>query len=787
MIKNLFTVALRSFLRQKFYSLLNILGLASGLTCALFIFLWVKDEVNKDRFHRDSDHIFRIVSNLRLTDGDVITWNITPGPLADDIRDNSPEVALAVRTQDIRGALFQHEEKSFSENGLYADPDFFNLFSFEIIAGRPSTDPLDVSQISISRRLAKKLFGDHEPIGKSVKVNQQAEYNVSAVFENIPEESSIQFDYIIPFEVYKKRRGDGFTWSNYDHPLYVKLTDPLLANQAIKVINERRAAIAKASNDTDNIDFFIQPFADAYLYGHFENGIPVGGRIDYVRIFSIVAVFILVIACINFMNMATAKAANRSKEVGIRKVVGAQRKSLVFQFIGESLFVSFLSMLLAIAVVYTALPLFNLLVDKNISIDFTDPAFLAGVLGITVATGILAGCYPALFLSSYRPAQVLKGAVHPGQGAGALRKGLVVFQFTLTVILVASAFVIYNQIEFIVHKNLGYQKGSILTFSAPGTFFQSFENFRNDALAFPAIQSVSRANESLVQVNNQNSSVIWPGKPDDSEQFFRTVVVDYGFMETMELKLEDGRYFSKQFNDTNNFVLTHRAIEVMGLKDPIGQQISQWGVGGKVVGVVSDVHSRSMHEAIDPVIFLCKPEWTGRAFVRFERAKTAETVAQLGQLYKRYSAGYPFNYSFLEDDFQELYKSERVTASLALGFTLMAIIISGLGLLGLAAYTAERRRKEISIRKTMGASVAGIVTMMTRDFTRLSLIAIFIGCPVAWLMMERFLEGYAYHTTLTWETFAVTSLIILTITLFTVIYQVTRAAIANPVDALRNE
>lgn len=786
MIKNLFTVALRSFLRQKFYSALNILGLASGLICALFIFLWVTDEMNKNMFHREVDKIFHIVSNLTLSDGEVLTWHITPGPLADDIRDNIPEIEMAVRTQEMGPHLFQHQEKSFSEKGLYADPDFFRLFSFEIIAGKPSTDPLDVSHVAISRRLAEKLFGSTDAIGKTIKVNQQNDYTVTAIFENVPHASSIQFDYILPFEVYKKRRGDGFNWGNYDHPLYVKLTDPTLAGQAIQKINDRRAAAAKAANDTDHVDFYIQPISDAYLYGNFQNGRPVGGRIEYVRIFTIVAIFILVIACINFMNMATAKAANRSKEVGIRKVVGAQRRSLITQFIGESMFLSLIAMILAVGVVYTTLPLFNMLVGKHISIQFTDPHFVFGVIAITLITGFLAGGYPALFLSSYRPAEVLKGATTMVSG-GTLRKSLVVFQFTLTVILVASAFVIYNQIGFIMTKNLGYEKGAVFSFSGPGSFLKSFEIFADEALKNPAIQHVSKANESLVQVNNQNSSLDWPGKPENSEQFFRTVVVDYGFMETMGLKLEDGRYFSKQFNDTNNVVLTRRAVEVMGMKDPIGEQVSQWGVQGKVVGIVSDVHSRSMHEAIDPVVFLCKPEWTGRIFVRFDRAKTSEAIAHIEGLYKKYSPEYPFNYSLLEDDFARLYNNEKVTASLALGFTLMAIMISGLGLLGLAAYTSERRRKEISIRKTLGASVPGIVVMMSRDFTKLSLIAIFIGCPIAWLVMEKFLEGYAYHTVLSWETFAITSIIILAISLITVIYQVTKAATANPVEALRNE
>jgi putative ABC transport system permease protein len=786
MIRNFFTVALRTFLRQKFYSLLNVLGLATGLISALFIFLWVKDEVNHDKFHRDGESIFRIVSNLRMQNGEVITWDITPGPLADDIRDNIPEVSLAVRTMQTGPELFQYQDKSFSERGLYADADFFRLFSFEVISGKPSIDSGDVSHVSISRRLAEKLFGNDEPIGKTIKVNLSNDYTIASVFEDVPNESSIQFDYILPLEVFRKRRGEGFNWGNYDHPLYVRLGNPDLASQAMEKINQRRKMLAEG-DDRSNVEFFMQPFQDAYLYGHFENGRPVGGRIEYVKLFSLVAVFILVIACINFMNMATAKAANRSKEVGIRKVVGAQRKSLIFQFIGESVFISCVAMLVAIGVVYTALPLFNILVGKQITVGFTDATFLFGVMGIVLLTGFLAGSYPALFLSSYQPVRVLKGTAHGATGGGALRKTLVIFQFTLTVILIASALVIYDQIGFIMKKNLGYEKGSVITFSGPGSLLGSFESFKNEALQFPAIKHVSKANESLVQVYNQNSSLTWPGKPEDSEEFFRTVVVDYGFMETMGLKLEDGRYFSKQFNDTSNFIVTRRALEVMGLRDPIGQTISQWGFEGKIIGVVNDIHSRSMHEAIDPVVFLCKPEWTGRIFVRFEGQETRKAVDYLANLYKKYSPEYPFNYSFLEDDFERLYRNERITASLALGFTLMAIIISGLGLLGLAAYTSERRRKEISIRKTLGASVTGIVAMISGDFAKLTLIAIGIGCPIAWLAMEQFLSGYAYHTELQWQVFAITAISIVLISLITVAYQVIKAALANPVDALRNE
>lgn len=787
MIRNFITVAVRNFLRQKFYSFINIIGLASGLICCLFIYLWVEDEVNKNRFHRDSQKIFRVVSNLKLSNGETLTWDITPGPLAEDLRENSPEVEMAVRTMDQGAELLRYQDKSFMERGYYADPDFFRLFSFEIIAGKPVMDSTSVSHISISSRLAKKLFGsDDDAVGRTIRVNDKNEYIVAAVFSDVSRHSSLRFDYILPFEVFKKRRGEGFTWGNYDHPLYVKLTDPAQAGDAVKKLNERRA-VALGGKDSENMDFYFQPFTEFYLHGQFENGVPAGGRIQYVRIFSIVAVFILVIACINFMNMATAKAATRSKEVGIRKVVGAQRKSLVLQFVSESILISMFAMIMAIGFVHLTLPMFNMLVGKQMVIEFTQPDFLIAVALITLSTGLLAGCYPAIFLSSYQPVQVLKGTLTSGVRGGSLRKGLVVFQFTLTVILIASSLVIYHQIRFIMSKNLGYEKGTVLSFSGSGAFRPAYETFKNEALQSPAILSISRSNESLVQVNNQNSSVIWPGKPEDDEQFFRTVVVDYDFLETMGLTLEDGRFFNRQFNDTNNVVLTRRAVEVMGLADPVGQTISQWGVNGKVVGVVNDIHSRSMYETIDPVLFLCNPEWTWRVFVRFDATRTEEAVSHVESIYSKYSSDFPFNYTFLEDDFEKLYNNEKVTASLALGFTVMAVIISGLGLLGLAAYTAERRRKEISIRKTLGASVSGLVSMMSKEFVLLSFIAIVIGCPVAFLMSQKFLANYAYHTELSWDIFLLTSILILAVALLTVIFQVARAAMANPVDALRNE
>lgn len=786
MIRNFFTVAIRSFFKQKFFSFINVFGLASGLTCAIFIYLWVSDEVSKDKFHQDSEKIYQVVSNLELSEGEILTWPITPGPLADDIRENVAEVEFVVRTNSASQQLFQYGDKSFNESGLFADPDFFKLFSFKILSGKPSTDSADVSTISISESLSEKLFGNEDPIGKVIKYNTKFDFTVGAVFQDPGAESSLKFDYILPFEIYRKNRGDGFHWGNYDHPLYLKLYDVTASDAASKKINERRAALAQSGNE-DNVDFYLQPFTEYYLNGQYENGKPVGGRIKYVRIFAIVAIFILVIACINFMNMATAKAMTRAKEVGVRKAIGAQRQSLIVQFLSESFLISALSILIAIGLVYMLLPMFNELVAKQIVLQLTDIKFLLTLLTILILTGLLAGIYPAFFLSSYKAVNVLKGSSAQNAGGSVLRKALVVFQFSLTVILIACSLVVYNQIDFIMNKNLGYSRESVLTFRLRGNLTNEFDAFKNEALSFPGVVSVSRANQSLVEVNNQTSSVGWQGKPDNSDIFFRSIVTDYDFLETMGLQLTEGRLFKKEFNDTSNFVVTKKAVETMNMKDPIGQSISLWGVQGKIVGVVEDFHGRSMHEGMDPFVFMCKPEWTGTVAIRFDGSKTQEAIAHLEKTYKKFNAEYPFVFSFADDDFKKLYSNEKVTASLALGFTVMAIIISGLGLLGLAAYTAERKKKEISIRKTLGASVSGIVAMMSGDFVKLSLIAAVIGCPIAYYFMSKFLEGYAFHTELSWWLFALTALSVLAISLATIIFQVIKAAIANPVNALRNE
>lgn len=786
MLKNFLLVAARSFLRQRFYSFINIFGLSTGLASALFIFLWVNDEVKMDATYRDSDRLYRVISNLQMSNGETLTWEITPGPLADAMIENLPEVELAVRTMNNGTNLFQVGDRSFLERGYYGDSTFFKLFDFRILKG--NADKLGRSSVAISDKLAKSLFGDEDPIGRAVRVASSYDLEVTAVFEDVVRGTSMRFEYILPMDLYKTQRGDGWNWGNYDHPLFVKLSENASPDAVVKKINEMENERARAEGaDEAGATFFMMPLKDFYLNSNFVNGVPSGGRIQFVKIFSVVALFIMLIACINFMNMATARAVQRAKEVGIRKVVGAQRVSLITQFIGESIVTTLISMLVAILIVYALLPVFNEIVSKQIVLDLSDPWIVISCVVIVLAAGLVAGSYPAFFLSSYKPASVLKGTVNAGFRGATLRKALVVFQFALTVIMIAGALVVQQQVDFIRNKELGYNRKELLNFTAYGDVRNRFEAFRAEAEKIPGVQTVSRANMSLVNVNNQTRSVDWPGRPKDDNTFFRAVVADYGFLETMGLTLTEGRTFTNSIADTAAFVVTRRAAEMMGLENPLGTKIGVWGNPGVIVGVVEDFHSRSMHEAIDPIVFMYRPKWAWRVVVRYDAAKTSEVLAGMETLSRQFAPEYPFSYTFVDEDFERLYNSDKVTGSLALGGTIIAIIISGLGLLALAAYTAERRKKEIGIRKTLGAGVGTIVSLVASDFAKLSILAALIGCPIAWYFTNRFLEGYAYHMDLSVWIFLVTAIMVVLISILTVIIQVTKAAMANPVDALRNE
>lgn len=783
MLKNYLTVAIRNFLRQHLFSFINVVGLATGLVCSLLIYLWVSDEVNKDRFHADIDHIYHVVLNLHNPEG-TITWAVTPGPLAEEIKNNIPEIEFVAPLADDGPRLIQVDEKSYLPNGYFTYPDFFNIFSFKIIEGNAINPLPDAGSIALTKSLAQKLFGDESALGKSVKLRSENDLIVTAIIEDAPASSSLQFEFIAHFDVHKKYRIQD--WGNSDYPLFLKFqegefsaaeTQQKIHNHLVKVLELNEESVSR-------FQYYLQPFADRYLYSSFENGYPVSGRIKYVKIFSVVAVFILVVACINFMNLATARAAIRNKEIGVRKVIGAQRGVLVAQFITESILVAALSMIVAIIVVELTLPMFNYLVSKQIVIRYGQPAFYIPATLIVLGTGVLAGSYPALVLSGVNPVKALKGTLVSAAQGALLRKTLVVFQFSISVILIVSSLVIFKQVEFIQSKNLGYNKENVMVI--PGRGIKDFEVFKHQLSEVPGVAQVALANENITHVNNQNSSFVWKGKAEDSRIYVRTMVVGYDFIETMGLNLIEGRSFNPAFNDTAN-VIVNRTLANLMSDNPLGLETNQWGKQGKVVGIVEDFHIRSMSESMDPIVIMCLPDWAGRFYVRVEGDKTQSAIEGIEQLWKKSSPDFPLAYKFLDDAFNKIYKEEQVISKLSVGFTFMAILISMLGLLGLASYSTERKKKEISIRKVLGASVPNLIVFMSTEFFMLTLVALAVGCPVAYYLMSEFLAGYAYHTTISYIIFIVTAAGLLTITLGVILFQVSSAALTNPVDNLRNE
>lgn len=783
MLKNYLLVAFRNFQRQKLFSFINVVGLATGLGCSLLIYLWVADEINKDKFHRELGRIYHVVTNIHDESG-VITWMVTPGPLAEEIKTSIPEAEYVSPVSETGKALIQASEKSFLQGGYFTTPDFFNIFSFPLLEGNAAKPLPDATSIILTKSLAEKLFGTSHAIGKTVTLLSENELTVTGILDDVPANSSLKFDFIAHFDLHKKYRPQD--WSNSDYPLYIRLREDANAADTQQKINEQVAKTLQLTpNEQARIQYFMQPFGDRYLYGTFENGFPVTGKIRYVKIFSVVALFILVVACINFMNLATARATVRHKEIGVRKVIGAQRGVLIFQFITESILTVTLAMIVAIFLVELVLPVFNLLMSKHLSIQFGNPAFYIPVLLIIAITGILAGIYPAIILSGVNPVRVLKSK-HQSLGRGiSLRQVLVVFQFTLSVVLIASSVVAVRQINFIQNKSLGYNKENMLLIPARG--MKDTDVFKDRLLQIPGVKSVAVSGENITNVQNQTSSFSWAGKPEDKDPYIRAVIVGYDFPETIGLKLAAGRSFSKAHNDTSNFIINKKMAELMGVQDPVGTDAELWGVKGKIIGVVEDFHLRSLSENIDPVALLCYAKWVGLFYVKMDGNNIRETMARVEETYRAVNPLYPFEYTFMDDSYNKLYQEEQVIGKLSLAFTVVAILISALGLLGLASYTTERKKKEMSIRKVLGASVNNLLMLLSREFLILVAIAIAIGCPLAYLVVDKFLDNYAYHISLDASVFVISAAGLFMTTLVVISLQLVKAAFGNPVDNLRNE
>jgi putative ABC transport system permease protein len=785
MLKHNITLIYRNFLRAKGYFMINLVGLATGLACTLLIYLWVRDELRMDKFHEKDTRLYQVMEHQQYAE-EVMTTTSTPGILAETLKEEIPEIEYAATTTWVSDYTLSLGEHNVKAKGYHVGADFFNIFSYGLTEGSGDEVLKDKYAMVISRDLAIKLFNtDENVVGRTIELQHKKTFAVSGLFEKLPASSSYQFDFVMNFEELKAEQEWLRSWGSNGPSTFVTLH----VGSDAAAVSEKIKDFVKARNEQSNVTLFLKPYSERYLYGRYENGQPAGGRIEYVRLFSIIAVFILVIACINFMNLSTARASRKAKEVGIKKSVGAQRQSLVYQYLSESIVIAFLSLLVALSAVWLFLPQFNFITDKQIFISLRDPELLAWFAGITLFTGLVAGSYPAVFLSGFRPAVVLKGELKGSWGELWARKGLVVFQFFLSVILIVSVLVIYKQIEFVQGKNLGYKKDNLIRIPIEGKVEKSLDAFLIEVKKVPGVINASSMGHSLLGRNNNTSGLQWEGKNPEDIILFENVRVNYDMLETLGVEVVEGRSFSRELSaDTAKIIFNETAIRIMNLKDPIGQMIKLWGQYNlEIVGVVKDFHFQSLHDQVNPLFFVLNPRNTWNVMIRVEGGKEKETLEALNTMYTSFNPGFTFDYRFQDEEYARMYRAEQRVASLSGYFAGFAVLISCLGLFGLAAFTAERRLKEIGIRKALGSTSTNIVLLLSGDFTRMVLVSIILGLPVSYWLLDKWLERFAFHIELEAWYFVVAGTIALLIAWLTVASQAIKAAYVNPVECLRNE
>jgi ABC-type antimicrobial peptide transport system permease subunit len=725
----------------------------------------------------------------RTTPGQTPLSDESSGMLGEVLKTKMPEIEYSA-------ALAPHEwfqkftltagDKNIKAFGQYAGKDYFNIFSFKLVDGKKDQVLADKNSIAISDELALKLFGTTDNLlGKVIHFQHTQDFFVSGIFEKPGANSSQQFDFVLSFEYMKEVYPWVKSWDNtgpHNFVLLKKGTD-------IQNFNKRIARVIAENSGDSTRSAFAVPFSDNYLFYTFSHGSQVGGKIVYVKLFSVIAIFILAIACINFMNLSTAKASRRMKEVGIKKVVGAGRFQLIFQFLTESIIFSALAMILAFGVAWLLLPAFNHLTGKEISLN-PNVTLVLTLMAITLFTGLLSGSYPALYLSGFKPISILKGTLQTSVAELFSRKGLVVFQFTLSALLIISVLVVYRQIQFIQQTDPGYNKENVVRFNSEGKVLSSEDAFIDDLKKIPGVVNACYTWHDMIGRNYGDYGLSWDGKDPNERDYVEGFGGSYGFIETMGMQIVAGRGYSKNFGDEGSrIVLNESAVKLMKLKNPVGQTIWYNGHPRQIIGVVRDFHFESLHEPVKPCFISLEAQgniWH-KMMVRISAGEQAATLSAIEKLYASYNPGFPFEYGFLDEAYQKQYLTESRVGILSRYFAGLAILISCLGLFGLATFTAQKRQKEIGIRKVVGASVNNIVFMLSKDFLKLVLLAVVVAFPLAWWLMTEWLEGFVYRTTIGVEVFLFTGASVLFVTLLTISVQAIKAALANPVTSLRSE
>ena len=794
MLRHNFIISFRNFKRYKTAFLINSLGLSTGLACVLLIFLWVRDELKMDKFHEKDKQLYQVMQIYPMG-GKNELYEASPAPLAKALEEEIPEIEAAISGHShkvFEGILAYEDMEGIKATPKYADEGFFEMFSYPLIHGKKGQVLSDKYNAVVSKEIALKLFNSTEDaIGKTFAwkkkigdiVDLSQSFNIKGVFDKLSSQSSEDFDVVFTYDFYDGLSERPQDWNNDAASTYVVLAeDPDIDN-----LNAKITALVASRRDWKN-QFLLKQYSSKYLHGNYENGVNVGGRIVYVRMFSAIAALILMIASINFMNLSTARASIRLKEIGIKKTLGSGRKSLAFQFVMESLLISFFSFLIAGILVKTILPDFNQITGKQLGFDLSITT-LGTMLGITLLTGMLSSTYPAVYLSGFNPVQVLKGKINISFGEVWVRKGLVVFQFTVSIILIAAVFILYRQMEFVHKQNLGYDRENILTIKNDGDLDHHIESFLAEVRALPQVINASNSVGKLVGHYNWTRNLDWEGK--DKSFIMDVFITNYDFIETFGISLKEGRSFSRAFrSDTTKVILNEAAIKGMGFDDPIGKTMTFWGEKVEIIGIVEDFQYRSLYNQVEPCIFKLfsgEENYGDVISIKMKAGQEKEAIANIALIFDKFNPNVPFEYGFLNDAYQALYESENRTATLSKYFAGLAIIISCLGLIGLATFTAERRMKEIGVRKILGSSVFGIVCLLTGDYTKSVVVAIIISLPVCYLIAKNWLDSFAFSIDLNGWYFMGAGLLTLLIAWFSVGVQTVKAARVNPVKCLKDE
>lgn len=785
MFKTNLKIAWRNLVKDRQFTFLNVFGLAIGLACALLIYLWVQDELGMDSFLADKDRVVQLMEYNNAS-GRKYLQDESSGLLSEAIAQKYQEVAYASPLAPpswFPANTLSVGDKNLKASGQYAGKDYFNIFSFALLDGKRDQLLASKTSIVISDDLATRLFGTTQNlIGKAIRFEQDTTFYVSGIFTKLPRQSSQQFDFVLSFEYFKTIKPWVNTWNNLGPHNFVKLKQGADLEQFDSKIKD---FIKDSQGDTSR-RVAATLFASNYLHNNFGYNAGGAGRMEYVQLFSLTAIFILVIACINFMNLSTAKASRRMKEVGIKKVVGAGRKQLIVQFLAESVLITMVAMFFAILLVGLLIPGFNQLTGKQISLS-PDPKAIASVLVIGLVTGLLAGSYPALYLSRFNPLTILKGKLNTSFAELFSRKGLVVFQFTLSTILIVAVMIIYQQVQLIRNTNPGYNKDNVLKITAEGAIAGNETGFINQLKSIPGIVQASYTQANIIGHSYAHANIDWAGRDENNLFYFEAFEGGYDFVPTLGMQIQKGRNFSKDFGaDTANIILNETAVRAMGLKDPVGKTIEFFGAPSQIIGIVKDFHFESLHKSVKPAYIAYKPHG-GKIIARINQNNQSATINAIREVYKRFNPGFTFTYSFLDEAYQQQYDSETRVAALSKYFAGLAIIISCLGLFGLAAFTAQKRQKEIGVRKVIGASVVSITRMLSVDFLKLVIISLLIAFPVAGWLMSSWLERFAYRIEIGLPVFLLAGIAVILLTILTICYQSIKAALANPVRSLRAE